>query len=96
MPRQTYNTGDDLVVAMVFKNRKTGELANHSKILENLNAFGFYFSRTETFKVDLEPCRPEVFRASINPMAIDDCIMLPSDLKVDLIPNSGRLPSMLI
>ena len=30
MPRQTYNTGDDIIVAMVFKNRKTGELANHT------------------------------------------------------------------
>jgi hypothetical protein len=33
MPTQSYNTGDDIVVAMVFKNRKTGELANHTEIL---------------------------------------------------------------
>jgi hypothetical protein len=86
MPRQTYNTGDDIVVAMVFKKRKTGDLANHTEILDKLNSYGFYFSKTDTFKIDLQPCSPEVFKAAINPMTITDCIMLPPDLKVDLTP----------
>ncbi len=30
---------------MVFKNKKTGQLANHTDILQNLNSYGYYVGK---------------------------------------------------
>jgi hypothetical protein len=96
MPRQTYITGNDIVAAMVFKNKKTGELANHTDILDKLNNYGLYNSKSENYKTELAPCRPEVFQSAINPMTIPDCIMLPEDLKFDSTPSATTLPLLMI
>ena len=59
-----------------------------------MNSYGFYLSKTDTFKIDLEPCKPEVFTKAINPMKITDCIMLPDGLEYDVSPISAVLPLM--
>lgn len=93
-PKNVYNTGDDVILAMVFRNKKTGELANHTDLLENMNSNGYYYGRDSIYKTDLEPCRPEVFRNSINAMEVSDCVMLPANLEYDITPVSGFIPNL--
>jgi hypothetical protein len=63
-----YSTGKDIIMAMRFRNKITNNIANHTEILTNLKAIGASYSYSNTYKIDLQLCDPNLFKKAINPL----------------------------
>lgn len=79
-----FTSGRDFKLAVIMRNKKTGVLANHTELLQNLDAkYQSKISGTpdKVYVSRMQPCQPDYFLGDnfTNPMQLQDCIIIPYD-----------------
>jgi hypothetical protein len=70
--------------AIVFYNKTSSAVANHTALQNYLN-FNTYVSNYLglTNKDGVEACRKDYFASTVNPVVLEDCLIFPSDKRID-------------
>lgn len=94
--QKNFYSNSDFKIALVFRNKKTGLVANHSKIVEFAKStFSEWMPDYSAFYQEGPvACRPDYFADVRNPITLEDCYIFPENASFNMMFKYGGWTQM--